>query len=73
MHDHLIARYPDALAQSEIDRNGAALHLDLTDGLPPILGDSVQLQQMLGNLMLNAIEATSGLDRRFTLRVLVRP
>jgi len=50
-----------ALAQSEIDRNGVALRLDLTDALPPILGDPVQLQQVLGNLILNALEAMADL------------
>lgn len=50
-----------ALAQSEIDRNGVALHLDLAEGLPLILGDPVQLQQVLGNLVLNALEAIADL------------
>lgn len=50
-----------ALAQSEIDRNGIALRLDLADGLSPILGDPIQLQQVLGNLILNAIEAMADL------------
>lgn len=46
-----------AIAQSEIDRNGIALRLDLAEALPPILGDPIQLQQVLGNLILNAVEA----------------
>ncbi|MDE8653823.1 sensor histidine kinase, partial [Novosphingobium album (ex Liu et al. 2023)] len=50
-----------ALAQSEIDRNEIALRLDLADALPPILGDPVQLQQVLGNLILNAVEAMEDL------------
>lgn len=50
-----------ALAQSEIDRNGVALRLDLADAPPPILGDPVQLQQVLGNLILNALEAMADL------------
>lgn len=50
-----------AFAQSEIDRNGIALRLDLAEDLSPILGDPVQLQQVLGNLILNAIEAMADL------------
>lgn len=50
-----------ALAQSELDRNGIALQLDLAEGLPLILGDPIQLQQVLGNLILNALEAMAGL------------
>jgi PAS domain S-box-containing protein len=44
-------------ARSEISRNGVSLQMQLTDGLPPIEGDRVQLQQVLLNLMINAIEA----------------
>ncbi|MCI4590816.1 ATP-binding protein [Sphingobium sp. BYY-5] len=50
-----------ALARSEIDRNGIALRLDLAEDLPLILGDAVQLQQVLGNLTLNAVEAMADL------------
>lgn len=50
-----------ALAQSEIDRNGITLRLDLADNLSPVLGDPIQLQQVLGNLILNAIEAMADL------------
>lgn len=50
-----------AIAQSEIDRNEITLRLDLADGLSPILGDPIQLQQVLGNLILNALEAMAGL------------
>lgn len=50
-----------ALAQSEIYRHEIALRLDLTEGLCPIMGDPIQLQQVLGNLILNAIEAMADL------------
>lgn len=44
-------------ARSEIDRSGVTLRLDLTPDLPPVLADAVQIQQVAGNLLLNAIEA----------------
>lgn len=46
-------------AQAEIDRHGIRLGLDLADGLPPVLGDPVQIQQVIGNLVLNAVEAVA--------------
>jgi PAS domain S-box-containing protein len=49
-----------ALARSELDGNRVLLRAELRGELPPILGDRIQLQQVLLNLMMNAIEAMSG-------------
>jgi PAS domain S-box-containing protein len=49
-----------ALARSEVQRSGVALGTQLSDDVPPILADRIQLQQVLLNLMMNAIEAMSG-------------
>ena len=46
-----------ALARSEVQSNGVALRTPLGDGLPQIYGDRVQLQQVILNLVINAIEA----------------
>jgi PAS domain S-box-containing protein len=46
-----------SLTQSEIQKSGVVLKLNLAGGLPPILGDRVQLQQVILNLVMNAIEA----------------
>ena len=46
-----------ALVRNEIDRNQVVLRTRLTDDLPPIQGDRVQLQQVILNLVVNAIEA----------------
>lgn len=46
-----------AIARGEIDRHDIALAIDLEEGLPSVLADPVQLQQVLGNLVLNAVEA----------------
>jgi len=46
-----------ALSSAEMARHGIALVLDLAPELPPALADPVQIQQVIGNLVLNAIEA----------------
>jgi signal transduction histidine kinase len=46
-----------ALARSVTNRHGVSVQTRLSDGLDPVLGDRVQLQQVLLNLMLNAAEA----------------
>jgi signal transduction histidine kinase len=46
-----------ALAQSEVQRNHVALETQLSDDLPLVFADRVQLQQVMLNLMMNAIEA----------------
>ena len=46
-----------ALARSEVQSNGVSLRTRLGDELPLILGDRIQLQQVILNLMINAIEA----------------
>jgi PAS domain S-box-containing protein len=52
-----------ALARSEVHRNGVALDTRLSDDVhyvPLILADRIQLQQVILNLITNAIEAMSG-------------
>jgi len=50
------------LTHSEILRNRVVLRTDLADGLPAVLGDRIQLQQMILNLVINAIEAMSTVE-----------
>ena len=50
------------LAQSVTQRNGVSVQTRLADGLLPVLGDRVQLQQVLLNLILNAAEAMGAVD-----------
>jgi C4-dicarboxylate-specific signal transduction histidine kinase len=47
------------LARAELHKHGVALRMELRRDLAPVLGDRVQLQQVLLNLFLNAIEAMS--------------
>jgi C4-dicarboxylate-specific signal transduction histidine kinase len=51
-----------ALTRSEMLRHGVSLQTQLATGLPLIEGDRIQLQQVILNLTLNAIEAMSGVD-----------
>ncbi len=50
------------LARSEIQRSNIALETQLSQQVPIILADRIQLQQVILNLMMNAIEAMSGLN-----------
>ena len=51
-----------ALTGSELRRTGTSLQTQLADGLPLVPGDRIQLQQVMLNLILNAVEAMSGSD-----------
>jgi PAS domain S-box-containing protein len=51
-----------ALARAEILRNGVSLATRLAKDLPPIQGDRVQLQQVIMNLVMNAVEAMSSVN-----------
>ena len=48
-----------ALTYSEVQENHVSLGTQLSGDLPLILGDRIQLQQVILNLMMNAIEAMS--------------
>jgi PAS domain S-box-containing protein len=48
-----------ALTRSEVVKNGVSVQTQLAQGLPLIQGDRVQLQQVILNLIINAVEAMS--------------
>ncbi len=58
------AREVIALSRDELNRAAVVLQPDLADGLPPVSGDRVQLQQVVLNLLLNASDAVSGIEDR---------
>ena len=58
LDDTLILIRPEAAAR------GIALDLDVAPGLPVVHGDRVQLQQVVLNLVRNAIDSISGAGRR---------
>lgn len=53
-----------ALTRDEMRRNAISLETSLAPDVPPIQGDRVQLQQVVLNLIVNAIEAMKGCDAR---------
>jgi PAS domain S-box-containing protein len=52
------------LAGGELRRHGVLLQTELAASASPILGDRVQLQQVLLNLIMNGVEAMSGVTER---------
>ena len=52
-----------ALTHGEVVKHGVSMQTQLTEGLPLIQGDRVQLQQVIMNLIINAIEAMSGVGK----------
>jgi len=59
-----------ALSDSELRRNGVSLRTDLPGNLPQVVVDRILLQQMILNLIINAIEAVRAVkDRARVLRI----
>ena len=50
------------LTRSEIQRNGVSLRTQLAKGLPLVQGDRIQLQQVILNFFVNAMEAMRGVS-----------
>src|SRR5271170_6594761 len=49
------------LTRSEAMKNGVLVRMELAESVPPVRGDRVELQQVILNLVINAVEATSAL------------
>jgi PAS domain S-box-containing protein len=61
------------LLQREVLSHRALLRLELASELPPVLGDRIQLQQVIINLVMNGMEAmTPVTDRPRELKILSR-
>ena len=58
------AREVIALTLSELQRKQVVLKSEFADDLPSAMGDRVQLQQVILNLLLNASDAMSGIEDR---------
>jgi signal transduction histidine kinase len=52
------------LTRGELQQHRVAVRTEIDAGLPPVLGDRMQLQQVLLNLIINAIQSMSGVHDR---------
>ncbi len=67
--NHLVRDVLD-LVQSEVQQQGVLVKAELADELPQIFGNRIQLQQVIRNLAINAIEAMDiNAERERVLRV----
>lgn len=67
---HDLVREVLALAQPELKERRITVRLEIRGDLPPVLGDHVQLQQVILNLVMNAAEAMSAVpDKRRILTI----
>jgi C4-dicarboxylate-specific signal transduction histidine kinase len=57
------------LLRSEIIQHSISVRMDLAGDLPKVMGDRVQLQQVMMNLIGNSIDATKGVDGRRDLAI----
>ena len=62
-----------ALLETEAARHAVTIRTESEAGMPLILADRVQLQQVLMNLMLNSIEAMKDTGGELTIRSIVNP
>ena len=65
-----------AVAQGELETHRIVLHNQMSDELPEVMAAPVQLQQVILNLIMNAIEAMTsvkGRERRLTIASGVEP
>ncbi|HET6900674.1 MAG TPA: ATP-binding protein, partial [Vicinamibacteria bacterium] len=53
-----------ALSLIDLQRSRVVLRSELAEDLPPVVGDRVQLQQVILNLLRNASDAMAGVDER---------
>jgi C4-dicarboxylate-specific signal transduction histidine kinase len=61
---NVVVREVVALVQRELASHGVSLRMELAPALPLILGDRVQLQQVMINLLMNGIEAMQSVTDR---------
>jgi PAS domain S-box-containing protein len=59
-----VVKEATALVQREMESHQVSLRLELTPAVPMILGDRVQLQQVIINLVMNGIEAMQSVTDR---------
>ena len=65
-----VVREMIALLRGEITRHGISVRTDLAADLPHVLGDRVQVQQVMMNLIMNSIDAMKDAD--WTREIVIR-
>jgi NO-binding membrane sensor protein with MHYT domain len=59
-----VIREATLLVQREVLSHGVSMRTELASALPPVLGDRVQLQQVVINLLMNGVEAMASITDR---------
>ena len=67
-----VIRIVERIVHGDANLHKVTVHLDLSSDVRPVKGDSVQLQQVILNLMLNAFSAMSGTGLDGARRLVVR-
>jgi two-component system, LuxR family, sensor kinase FixL len=67
-----VVRLVERIAHGDANLHQVTVRLDLSPDIPPVKGDSVQLQQVILNLMLNAFSAMTGTGLDGARRLIVR-
>ena len=67
-----VIRIVERIVHGDANLHKVTVHLDLSPDVPPVMGDSVQLQQVILNLMLNAFSAMDGTGLDGARRLIVR-
>jgi C4-dicarboxylate-specific signal transduction histidine kinase len=52
------------IARGELHQHQIAVRIEVDTDLPPVLGDRMQLEQVLLNLIINAVQSMSGVHER---------
>jgi PAS domain S-box-containing protein len=72
---HRATREVIALSHQELRQHRVSVQTDFGDGVPLVIGDRVQLQQVIFNLFLNAVDslkAVHGRERRIVVKTRMR-
>jgi C4-dicarboxylate-specific signal transduction histidine kinase len=59
-----VIREATLLVQREVLSHGVSMRTELASALPPVLGDRIQLQQVVINLLINGVEAMASITDR---------